>query len=574
MNNGMNTAGAHALGEIVSALGLKLTSPTARTVASVPAADNEPVFETGSRNNTLASLAGSMRRRGMPSAAIEAALLATNLEQCNPPLPDDEVRGIASSIARYAPGIPNEVLRTLNDAGNAYRFAKQWGDEVRYVPERREWLIWKEPHWQLDAVGAVMEMAKQVAFDIYREGDHVNETDVRNKIVQHSNVSLQAPRLEAMLKLAKSVPQLVVPISKLDANPWVLGVENGTIDLRNGKLIPANREDYITKVAPVAFDAAAECPMFVRFISDIMGDKQELVAYLQRVLGYMLTGSISEQRLFFLYGTGANGKSTLLNVCKSILGEELCRQTPVETIMARSNKSGSGPTPDLACLKNARAVMTTEIDEGSFLSESLVKQMTGGDPIAARHLYGSPFEFVPWFKLFVAGNHKPVIRGGDEGIWRRIDMIPFTTTIAPEARDPRLGDKLRTEIPGILNWAIAGCLQWQERGLDSPAAVLEAVAEYKEDMDILGQWLEACCDVGPDFILPSSGAYSQYRFWADDVGLKRWSHVVFGRKLKERFACRRDAPGVVYTGVGLKGQTFGPPLPTIQKAKVVPCRAV
>src|ERR1022692_372403 len=405
MNNAMNTAGAHALDEIVSALGLKLTSPTARTAASVPAAGNDPVFETGSRNNTLASLAGSMRYRGMTQEAIEAALLPTNVQQCNPPLSDDEVRAVARSISNYAPGMPNDVLRTLNDAGNAYRFAKQWDDEVRYVPELREWLIWKEPHWQRDTVGAVMEMAKRTAFAIYREGDHVDDTDVRKKIAQHSKVSLQAPRLNAMLELAKSIPTLVVPIAKLDANPSVLGVANGTVDLRTGTLISAEREQYITKVAPVAFDATAESPMFKQFISDITGGNQELVAYLQRLFGYMLTGSISEQRLFFLYGTGANGKSTLLNVCKSILGDEPCRQTPVETIIARSNKSGA--TPELACLKSARAVMTTEIDEGSFLSESLVKQMTGGDPVAARQLYGAPFEFVPQFKLFVAGNHRP-----------------------------------------------------------------------------------------------------------------------------------------------------------------------
>jgi putative DNA primase/helicase len=340
MNNAMSTAGAHALDEIVSALGLKLTSPPARTVTSAPAVDNDPVFETGSRNNMLASVAGSMRARGMQQDAIEAALLVTNAQQCNPPLSDDEVRGIARSISNYPPGAPNDVLRTLNDAGNADRFAKQWRNDVRYVPELKNWLIWKE-HWQLDAVGAVMEMAKQTAFAIYREGDHVNDTDVRKKIAQHSKVSLQAPRLDAMLKLAKTVPQLVVPITELDTDPWLLGVQNGTIDLRNGKLIPADREDYITKVAPVTFDATAECPIFMQFISDIMGSNQELVAYLQRVLGYMLTGSISEQRLFFLYGTGANGKSTLLNACKSILGGDLCRQTPVETIIARQNKSGA-----------------------------------------------------------------------------------------------------------------------------------------------------------------------------------------------------------------------------------------
>ncbi len=480
-----------------------------KTPGAAAANTDHDEFDEGSRNSTLASLAGSMRARGMTQEAIEAALLATNMQQCNPPLPDDEVRAIVRSISSYPPGSPNDVLRTLNDAGNAERFAKQWGDDARYVPELKCWLVWNGTYWQRDSVGAVMEMAKRTAFEIYQEGNHVTDTQVRDLIVRHSKLSQQAPRLKAMLEMAESIPALVVPIAKLDADPWVLGVENGTLDLRQGKLMPAKQEDYITKVGPVVFDAAAECPIFLQFLTEIMRGDKELVDYLQRLLGYMLTGDTSEQRLFFWYGTGANGKSTLLNVCKGLLGGELSRQTPAETIMARSNKSG-GATPELACLKSARAVMTTEIDEGSFLSEALVKQMTGDDPIPARALFSAPIEFVPSFKLFIAGNQKPVIRGGDEGIWRRIDMTPFEVTIAKDKRDPNLATKLKAELPGILNWALAGCLAWQKRRLDPPTAVLNAVAEYKDDMDILGLWRAEYCDVGPDMVLKSGEAYESY----------------------------------------------------------------
>lgn len=201
--------------------------------------------------------------------------------------------------------------------------------------------------------------------------------------------------------------------------------------------------------------------------------------------------------------------------------------------------------------------------------------------MAARPLYGAPFEFVPWFKLFVAGNHKPVIRGGDEGIWRRIDLIPFEVTIAPEQRDLSLGEKLRAELPGILNWALAGCRTWLERGLAPPPAVTDAVAEYKEDMDILGKWISECCDVGPDLVLPASRAFLDYRFWADDMGLKPWSQVLFGRKLKERFESVRKPTGVVYQGVGIRAtqatgikaaQATGDFAP-IARAKF-PCRVV
>jgi putative DNA primase/helicase len=296
-----------------------------------------------------------------------------------------------------------------------------------------------------------------------------------------------------------------------------------------------------------------------------MGGDQQLVDYVQRLMGYMLTGDTREQRLFFLYGTGANGKSTFLNVCKALLGSQLCRQTPSETIMARQNRSGA--TPELACLHGARAVMTTEVDEGSLLSESLVKQMTGGDPLPARHLYGKPFEFVPWFKLMVAGNHKPHIRGSDEGIWRRIDLIPFEVTIPPEQRDPRLGEMLHSELAGILNWSLAGCRAWLSRRLDPPRAVVDAVAEYREDMDVLGQWVANACETGPNLEVQGNAAYSSYQSWAQDAGIMRpWSNAVFGRKMQERFKRRRVASGNVYLGVALCAPTHTP----VAKAKVPP----
>jgi putative DNA primase/helicase len=550
MNNAMNTAGAHALDEIVSALGLKLTSPTARTVASVPAAGNDPVFETGSRNNTLASLAGLMRCRGMTQEGIEAALLTTNVRQCSPPLSDDEVRGIARSISNYAPGTPNDVLRTLTEKANADRFARQWGRDVRYVPEFGKWLIWTGTHWLPDAVGTVMEMAKQTALAIYAEGDLQTDSDLRGKIAGHSKVSLQANKLEAMLKLAKTIPELVVPAAELDADPWVLGVENGTLDLRQGTLRPARREDYITKLAPVTFCPEARSPLFLKFLDEVMGSNQELVAYLQGVFGYMLTGDTSAQCLFFLYGTGANGKSTLLNIAKALLGNAFCRQTPSEMIMARPNKSG--PTPELASLPGVRAVMTTEVEDRSLLAESLIKLMTGNDPIPARHMYGHPFEYVPSFKLFIAGNHKPVILGDDHGIWRRIHLIPFTVTIPAASRDPKLLEKLRGELSGILNWALEGCRLFQASGLNPPAAIVDAVTEYREDMDVFGSWVDECCNVREDLYTTAKHSFACFNIWLQTNGFRQWNRTSFGRKVQERFKRDRNAHGVVYRGFTLK----------------------
>jgi len=222
-------------------------------------------------------------------------------------------------------------------------------------------------------------------------------------------------------------------------------------------------------------------------------------------------------------------------------------------------------TPELAALQGARAVMTTEVDEGSFLSESLVKLMTGSDPISARGLYAKPMEFLANFKLFIAGNHKVVIKGTDEGIWRRIHMVPFEVTIPPEDRDPHLFDKLEAELPGILNWALAGCLDWQVSGLGPPVAVTDAVAEYRQEMDLLGLWLADRCDTEPSLKISSMSAYLDYQLWAVASGLRPWSHAAFGRSLGSRFKPHRESTGMVYDGFALKDRSRT----SNQKAQVV-----
>jgi putative DNA primase/helicase len=236
-----------------------------------------------------------------------------------------------------------------------------------------------------------------------------------------------------MVELASSVPLLVVRANQLDEKRSLLGVQNGAIDLSDGSLKAPTQRDYITMLASIVYDPAAACPVFGKFLDRIMGGDAELIAYLQRVIGYSLSGYTSEQCLFFLYGAGANGKSTLLNLLRDLLGPSYCKYTPTETITVRPGKTGA--TPELARLPGARTVMTNEIEDNSWLAESLIKQMTGGDPLTARNLYQDYFEFVPQFKLFIAGNHKPIIRGDDIGIWRRIHLIPFLVTIPQEERD-------------------------------------------------------------------------------------------------------------------------------------------
>jgi putative DNA primase/helicase len=302
----------------------------------------------GSRNSALASLAGSLRARGLGEAALQAALLEHNREHCSPPLDDDEVRQIARSIASYPPGSPSDVLRTLTDAGNAKRFAQRYAKTIRYVPEWGKWITWQQTHWGIDGAGAVIELAKAAVDAIYDEGNLAGDAELRVTIAKHAKSSASAARLKAMVELASSEGDLVVHATELDRHRGLLGVQNGTLNLSTGKLQPASPDDYITMLAPVAFDAEADCPIFRQFMLHIMGRNQELVDYLQRLFGYALSGYTSEQYLYFFYGTGANGKSTLLAVLRDLLGHRHYLTLPSEAIMVRPGKSGA--TPELARL--------------------------------------------------------------------------------------------------------------------------------------------------------------------------------------------------------------------------------
>ncbi len=509
----------------------------------------QAIYE-GARNSALTSLAGTLRRKGVEEEIIRDFLLTQNRAACIPPLPDEEVERIAISVGQYEPNLEICEANTFTDADNATRFEINWKDRVRYVPESKTWLLWDGSHWARDTSDFVMELAKETARRIYEEGAGLQDEKFRINFAKHSAKSLQAERLRAMVKLAASIPSLVVHAANLDDNPQLLGVKNGVIDLETGELRSARQEDLMTKQAPVEFDPKAKCRQFEAFIKQIMKGDEELISYLRRVMGYCLTGLTDEQCLFFFYGSGANGKSTFLNVIKDVLGDDYCKQTPAETLMAKKN--GRNASNDIARLAGARAVLSNEIEEGSRLSESLVKEMTGGDQIAARFLFHEYFEFRPQFKIIIAGNHQPVIRGNDMGIWRRLHLVPFAVTIPVRKRNPKLSQNLRKEIPGILNWALRGLREWKNGGLKPPTAVIKAVTEYRSDMDILGQWIEESCIQGSNYEIGAAFAYSDYQEWARKGGFQIMSRNGLGRRLKERFTGRHTNSGKVYSGFTLK----------------------
>lgn len=505
---------------------------------------------TGSRNVTLTRIAGSARRLGADKAGLAAILEAANAGLCNPPLETDEVHRIADSVEQYEPGDMGAVLSYLTDAANAERLAGSYKDVIRYVPEWKTWIIWEDTRWQIDNTGQIIEFAKYTARRIHEEAAKQVDPAAQDKVTKHALKSQQIERLQAMVKLARSIPELVVRPEDLDKDPMLLGVRNGVIDLRTAQLRQAVPEDYITKQCPVAFDPAAICPVFEEFLEDVTNDEPESAAYMQRIMGYSLSGSTAEQCLFFLHGSGSNGKTTFLNVVKDVLGPDYCLQTPSDTLMVK--KGDRGASNDLARLKGVRVSVSNEVEEGSRLSEALIKQMTGSDVVSARFLFKEFFDYTPQFKVWIAGNHQPVIRGTDDGIWRRLHLVPFSATFSAESKDKEMPEKLRAELPGILNFMIRGCQQWQKIGLNPPRTILDAGAEYKAEMDILGQWVEENCVKGADCRVKMSDAYINYKCWAMNGGFQQLSSSALGRRMKERFRKTASSKGPWYHGLRLK----------------------
>jgi putative DNA primase/helicase len=334
------------------------------------------------------------------------------------------------------------------------------------------------------------------------------------------------------LHLAPSESGMTVVADDLDRNPMLLNVSNGTIDLTTGTLRPHRQEDMITKLAPVEFDPDAECPVFDSFLTRIFNGNQDLIEFMRRALGYALTGNASEEKLFILYGSGANGKSTLVETFMAILGD-YGRTASFETFLTRRNGQ-DGHRNDLARLQGARMVSASEMGQGRSLDEAVVKQITGRDTVAARFLHKEFFEFQPQFKPFFLTNFKPVIKETTQAIWRRLRLVPFNVTIPPNEQDKKLREKLHAESPGILTWAVRGCLDWQRDGLGVPPVVTNATDEYREEMDVIGQFLKDRCEVGPGLMVETSMLYESYVNWGDSNRENSMPKITFGRKLRDR----------------------------------------
>jgi len=475
-----------------------------------------------------------------------------------------DVRAIVHDLMEIAQPPPEPPAISggfsLDDLGNARRLVAEHGQDLRYCHLSKKWYHWNGNFWEMDYSGEVERRAKKTIASIYKEASEASDDKAAARIAKFAMQSSAVNRILAMVRLAQSEPGIQVKPAEMNANPWLLNVKNGTIDLRTGELRPPHRENLITGIAPVDYDPDAPCDLWEKFIYQIMDFNQRpdtavrMTTFLQLALGYSLTGDCREECLFILWGGGANGKSTLVNTISELLGD-YSRNTPVESLLSRP-KGGEIPT-DIARLDGPRFVTTSEVDRGRRLAESLVKALTGRDTITARYLYGEFFDFTPQFKLWLSTNNKPIIKGADDAIWRRIMFIRFPVHIPKEQRDGDLKHKLLSEGPGILAWMVRGCLDWQQCGFDVPPEVIADIAEYRSEMDVLADFIEDRCLVSPAFTATATDLYEAYTDWAEKAGLKEKEMLkqrTFGSCLSERgFIRDKGAKGQrLWRGVALR----------------------
>ena len=437
----------------------------------------------------------------------------------------EKILGLKADPAEFPADSSDSNRYYRTDYGNGQRFADRYGELVRFVPKWHKWLVWNGQRWAEDT-GEVTRLAHKTARAIFDEAKNADTTDKQRALSAWAIQSQNRARIEGMLWSA--APYLTLEHTEFDKDPWLLNVENGVLNLRTGELLNHKPEFYITKLAPVYRDPDAGAPAFAAFLEQVI-PSDALRKFLQRLVGYALTGTTREHILPFLYGSGSNGKTTFINAILAILGD-YAKQSAPDLLLA---KHGTHPT-ELADLFGARFVASTEIEDGRRFAESLVKQLTGGDRIKVRRMREDFWEFEPTHTVFLAANHKPGVRGTDHAIWRRIKLIPFTVTIEKSKQDEALPEKLRGELSGILEWALQGCLDWQANGLGEPDEVTEATAAYRSEMDVLAAFMEDECVVHEDASVVSSKLYSAYKEWCDDTGEKAETQTRFSTRLAER----------------------------------------
>ena len=446
-----------------------------------------------------------------PDRWLDAHLIETDAPTADArgpePQPDEE-----TEVEDRPPGFSDEDL--------ALKFTRKHRNLLRYVARWGRWFIWKGSLWIEDETLQAFDLSRAIC---RRASSVCSHPKIRAAVASAKTVA-------AVERLAKADRAHAASAAQWDADPWLLNTPGGMVDLRTGRLRPHQPTDYMTKITAAAPASGAECPLWHRFLDRVTGADADLQAFLQRITGYALTGITEDHALFFLYGTGRNGKGVFINTSPACWD---CYATIAGMETFTASQHDRHPA-DLAALRGARLVAAQETEEGRNWAETRIKALTGGDPISARFMRQDFFTYTPQFKLFIAGNHKPGLRNVDEAIRSRFNLIPFTIFIPPQERDAKLEKKLQAEWPGILQWAIEGCLEWQRIGLAPPKAVTEATEEYMEAEDTIATWIAACCETSRYNAESSSALYGSYKTWAVAANEDAMSHKRFSQALAAR----------------------------------------
>lgn len=437
----------------------------------------------------------------------------------------------------------------LTDLGNARRLVARHGHDLRYVPKWGKWLFWDGRRWAVDEDGEVYRRAKETIGALYVEAAALQDAEERKRLASWALKSEAEARITAMVSVAESETGVPVTPDDLDQNPMLLNCKNATVDLKDGRPRSHDRSDLITKLAPVTYAPDSKALLWRRCLGQWHQGNKEVIGFLQRAAGYSATGDTRERKIFFNIGGGSNGKGVFTETVGAALGD-YAQKAPTELLLPQH--PGSVPT-EVADLKGVRYVFASESDEGARLAEAKVKDLSGGDTVVGRHMRQDFFRFRPTHKVWLSTNHKPVIRGSDDAIWDRIALIPWNVRFEGDALDKDLPNKLLAELPGILNWIVEGCLQWQMFGLGEPATVHEATQGYRTEQDILGLWIAEDCIVDPDATWIAGNCYVSYRQWAKRMNEQPITQTAFGLRMAERgFAKRRVGTRNVLTYLGIR----------------------
>jgi putative DNA primase/helicase len=482
---------------------------------------------------------------------------------------EDEARKRPERVRRQAPNASppeNNDKATVPDAENtegakhrtesefSKRVARECGHHIRWVEEWKAFAVWNGQVWMRDSGTRTDERIRNVAKSFLLETEAAIETGElgdAKEALKHAVYLNSARGKNAIRDLLRSEPGIAVSADVFDADPFLLNVQNGVVDLRTGVLLAHDAKLMQSKIAATIYDRAATCPTFERVVSEAMEGDPERVGYVRRLLGYALTGDVREQKLPIWYGSGSNGKGTIVEAVTGLMNEYAATGAP-DLLMVK----GEAHPTELAVLAGARLVICSENEEGKRLAEARVKLLTGGDTLTARRMREDYWRFRPTHKLLLQTNHKPALRGTDHGIKRRLHLLHFKVIVPEDRQDKSLPEKLRAEWPGILQWLIGGCVEWQQGGLNAPGEVLRATNEYLASEDVVGRFIGDVCTVRPDLTVRARDIYAAYRDWCVAVGEKPASQKVFGPSLQERGYEKFVSNGTWYSGIYCK-----PPAP-------------